>query len=138
MVAVADGPSSVATSNYLSFEKNPDARRSPWGCKRIRHDPKKRTRMRRTRRPIKVGSESRGSNLRLTKRETDAAQKHQERLKLRAKMHKKGLTRDRDCHWLAVEEEVLRCRILDKATATFQQRCATAKQEGWWGKSVTS
>ena len=46
------------------------------------------------RRPIKVGSESRGSNLRLTKRETDEAQKRQERLKLRAKMHNKGLTRE--------------------------------------------
>ena len=31
----------------------------------------------------------------LTKRETNAAQKRQERLKLRAKMHNKGLTRER-------------------------------------------
>ena len=35
-------------------------------------------------RRIKVGSEGRGSNLMLTKRETDAAKKRQERLKLRA------------------------------------------------------
>ena len=76
----------------------------------------------------------------LTKSETDAAQKRQERLKLRVKMHNKGLTRDRDLHWIAVEEEVLRCeicgknKILDKATVMFQQRCATAKQQGWWEK----
>ena len=88
------------------------------------------------RRTIKDGSESRGSNLMLTKRETDAAQKRRERLKLRAQMHNKGLTRERDFHWIAVEEEVLRCdicgktKILDKTTVMFQQRCVTAKQEG--------
>ena len=92
-----------------------------------------------TRGPMKVGSESRGSNLKLTKRETDAAQQRQERLKLRATMHNNGLTRDRDFHWIAGEEEVFRCeicgktKILDKATVMFQQRCATTKQEGWWG-----
>ena len=45
-----------------------------------------------------------------------------------------------DFHWIAVEEAVLRCEICgktktpDKATVMFQQRCATAKQEGWWRK----
>ena len=47
------------------------------------------------RRSIKIGSESRRSNLVLTKRETDAVQKREERLKLRAKRHSKGLARER-------------------------------------------
>ena len=76
-----------------------------WSYKRIRHDPKKRTKDATTRRPIKGGSESRGPNLILTKRETDAAQKRQERLKLRAKMHNKELTREMDFHWIAVEKK---------------------------------
>ena len=55
-------------------------------------------------------------------------------------MHNKELTRERGFHWIAVEEEVLRCefcgktKILDKATVMFQQRWVTAKQEGWWEK----
>ena len=50
------------------------------------------------RRSIKIDPESRRSNPLLTKREADAVQKRQERLKLRAKMHNKELTRD--LHWI--------------------------------------
>ena len=101
--------------------------------------PKEKNEDATTRRPIKVGSESRGSNLRLTKRETDAAQKTSRKTQVTSQ-DAQGLTRDRDFHWIAVEEEVLRCeicgktKILDKATVMFQQRCATAKQEGWCEK----
>ena len=66
------------------------------------------------RRTINIGSESRRSDPVLTKCEIDAAQKRQERLKLRAKMHNKGLTRDRDFNWIAVEEEILRCELCGK------------------------
>ena len=48
-----------------------------------------------------------------TKRETDAAQKRQERLKLLAKLNNKGLARERDLHWI-VEEELLRCELCGK------------------------
>ena len=71
-----------------------------------------------------------------TKLETYASQKRQERLKVRAKLHNKGLTRERDLHWIVVEKELLRCelcgktKIFDKAMVMFQQRCMTAKQEG--------
>ena len=73
-----------------------------------------------TRRPIKGGSESGGPNLRMTKRETDAAQKRQESLKLRAKMHIKGLSRDRDVHWIAVEEEVSVTYINDSPSVAIK------------------
>ena len=92
------------------------------------------------RRTIRIGSESRRPNLMPTERETDTVQKRQERLKVRAKLHNRGLTRERDLHLIVVEEELLRCefcgetKILEKATVMFQQRCMTAKQEGWWDK----
>ena len=91
------------------------------------------------RRSKKRRSENRKSNRVLTKRETEAAQKRQGRLELRAKMYSKGLTRERerDFHWIAVEEEVLRCeicgktKILDKATVMSQQRdCETRRLVG--------
>ena len=75
------------------------------------------------RRSIKIGSESRRSNLMPTKRETDAAaQKRQKRLKLRVKMHCKELTREKDFHWIAVEEEVLRCEICRKPRSLTKPR----------------
>ena len=29
-------------------------------------------------------------------------------------------------------------KIFDRATVMFQQRCVTAKHEGWWEKSLTN
>ena len=55
--------------------------------------------------------ESRRSNLGSTEREIEAAQERQERLKKRSKLYNKGLTkeRERDFHWIRVDEELLRC-----------------------------
>ena len=90
------------------------------------------------RRAAKRATESRKPNLGSTKREIETAQKRQDRLKRRAKLHNRGLMEERDFHWILVNEELLRCefcgkaKVLDKATVTFQQRCMSAKQEGWW------
>ena len=69
--------------------------RSLLGLQANMPQPKEKNEDATTRRPKKVGSESGRSNLMLTKRETDAAQKRQERLKLRAKMYIEELKRER-------------------------------------------
>ena len=90
------------------------------------------------RRVVKSATGSRKPNRGSTKREIEAAQKRQERLKKRAKLQNKGLAQERDLHWIRVDEELLRCelcgktKVLDKATVMFQQRCMSAKHEGWW------
>ena len=89
------------------------------------------------RRTINFGSESRGPNLML---ETDAPQKRHERLKLRAKCRAKG-SRERETFtglwWKRKFSDVSSAekpRSSTKATVMFQQRCMTAKQQGWWDK----
>ena len=72
------------------------------------------------RRVVKSATGSRKPNLGSTKREIEAAQKRQERLKKRAKLHNKGLTQERDLHWILVDEELLRCELCGKNKGSRQ------------------
>ena len=64
------------------------------------------------RQAVKSATESRKPNLGSTKREIETAQKRQDRLKRRAKLHNRGLTEERDFHWILVDEDLLRCDFL--------------------------
>ena len=46
-------------------------------------------------------------------RDTEAGKKRRDRLQKCYKQHNKDITRERDLHWVAVDDELLRCEVCD-------------------------